>query len=221
MTDIRRAKTSAASNSTSFAPATHSRPDVTLQKPETQQTDSPIRHMSLQAYGRSAREMARLLHDQQITVDAPYQRPSVWTQEQRMNLVRSWLSGLPIPAIILAQRDRGADGSGPDYAAVDGKQRLEAATDWFFGDLAVPASWFQRDHIENTVNTDDGPYVAYSGLTLIGQRLMSNRAQLPTLEVGVVGLEEEAAMFDLVNTSGTAQTDEDLQRARDIAAPHT
>ena len=189
----------------------------------TLQTDAPLVHRSLHASNRGAREIARLAFEGDLDLNAPYQRPSVWTKTQQINLVRSWASGVPIPAIMV--NDRGTDawaranGSSPldtgdaCYVAVDGKQRVETAVAWFFGDLAVPASWFDPDAVEETVETDDGPYVTYKGLTLVAQRHFSNRAMLPTIEANASSVAEEADLYLLVNAAGTAQTETDLANA--------
>lgn len=189
----------------------------------TFQTDAPLVHRSLQASNRHAREVARLVTDGLLDAAPAYQRPSVWTRIQQVNLVRSWLLGIPVPAIML--NDRGSDAwrrtngtspldtGEPGYVAVDGRQRVEAAVAWFTGDLAVPASWFDPEHVEATVDTKDGAYVTYTGLTVVGQRLMSNRAMLPVIEANAISEAEEADLYLLVNTGGTAQSQDDLDHA--------
>lgn len=63
-----------------------------------------------------ARELADHVTPGRATVDAPYQRGPVWTTEQQVNLVRSWLLGPPHP-----------DDRQHEWAVVDGKQRQLAA----------------------------------------------------------------------------------------------
>lgn len=190
----------------------------------TFQTDAPLTHRSLHASNRSAREVARLAVEGEIDLNAPYQRPSVWTVTQRMLLVKSWCLGIPVPAIYLNDRGTHAwkvanggrsplDHGEAYYVVVDGKQRLESAVAWFFGDLAVPASWFAADAIETTIDTDDGAYVTYDGLTVVAQRHFTNRAMLPTIEANATTVAEEADLFMLVNTGGTEQTQADLDNA--------
>lgn len=196
--------------------------DAAHQTRMTRQSDAPIKHRSMHASNRQAREVARMVTSGDMDLNPPYQRPSVWTEDQRVNLVRSWLSGVPVPAVIVNTRGgNSAWETGPErsiiggcyYATVDGKQRIETAVAWFEGDLAVPASWFDPEVVETTVETDDGPYVTYAGLTIVGQRHMSNNAMLPVIEAGASSIEEEADLFLLVNTGGTAQTVEDLANA--------
>lgn len=64
------------------------------------------------------------------------------------------------------------------YACIDGQQRISTAREWFGDELAVPASWFPQEDVETTEETEDGPYVRWSGLTLIRQRHFANRAHL-------------------------------------------
>ena len=127
----------------------------------------------MQASNRSAREIARIFSDGDGDISPEYQRGSVWTEDQRIALVRSWLMGVPIPSIVINDRIFGAwpnDKRGPSggyaYSAIDGKQRIETAIAWFGGEFAVPASWFAPGDVEVTEETEDGPYVRYTGLAI-------------------------------------------------------
>lgn len=192
----------------------------------THQTNAPIVRQSLQASARSAREVARIFADGSGDLSPEYQRGSVWTEDQRVALIRSWLMGLPIPAVVLNDRlssdwPAQADGfpvGGFSYSVVDGKQRIETAIAWFAGDLAVPASWLDPEIVGATEDTDDGPYVRFDGLTESGQRLTSTRFLLPVVEASVASLREEAELYLLLNGAGTAQTDDDMANAERTAA---
>lgn len=189
----------------------------------TRQTPEPIKHRSLNASNRSAREVVRLLAAGDLS--PAYQRGSVWTNDQRIALIKSWLMGLPIPAVIINDRlnrswpadQDGFPVGGHLYAVVDGKQRIESATLWFEGKLAVPATWFPVDQLAETTPTNDGDYVTFLGLTAIGQRLFANRALLPVIETQVGTIQEEAELYLLINGQGTAQADGDLARAAEVA----
>lgn len=192
----------------------------------TLQTADPLEHSNLNASNRSARELARMVADGYMTLDPPYQRGDLWTTDQRIGLVRSWLTGVPIPAIIVNDRASAwwtdidaydPKGLGPNYAVIDGKQRTLCAIAWFAGDFGVPASWFDPEHVAATVDTDDGPYVTYLGLTVIGQRLMSNRALMPMAQGALPTVRAEAEIYCLVNGAGTPQTDADMTNAARIA----
>ncbi len=70
----------------------------------TLQTAAPIERLGLEDSYRSSRELVRMIHDGVMTVDTPYQRGSVWTLRQRIELIFSLLSGTPIPSIIANDR---------------------------------------------------------------------------------------------------------------------
>lgn len=152
-----------------------------------------------------------------ILLDSPYQRGPVWTTDQRIDLMRSWLQGVPIPAVVLNDRTGPTwdPNSTASYAVVDGRQRLETARAWLDGHLAIPASWLPPDWIATVADTDDGPYVRATMLAKPGrvQRLMDLtcvRAHLPTVEA-------EAALYLLLNGAGTPQSTLDLARATAVA----
>ncbi len=189
----------------------------------TRQTSKPLEHRSLNATNREAIGLARLVQEGDLLLDTPYQRGDVWTLDQRIALVESWLMGLPIPAMIINDRmtsswERSGDKLGPAYAMIDGKQRTLTAIAWFGGDYAVPASWFPAEEIDVSEDTDDGPYVRFTGLTLVGQRRFMRRAQIPVCEARAASLEEEAQIYLLVNGGGTAQTDDDMANAARVAS---
>lgn len=189
----------------------------------THQTSSPLRHHSLSASNRSAREVTRIVSDGDLS--PAYQRGSVWTNEQRIALIKSWLIGLPIPAVIINDRFEGPwptrrDGlpmGGHFSAVIDGKQRIETATMWFDGKLPVPATWFPADQVRETTLTSDGDYVTFLGLTTVARRYFVNRALLPVIETHVGSVEEEAELYLLINGQGTAQGNDDMDRAAKVA----
>jgi hypothetical protein len=191
----------------------------------TRQTAAPLGHVSLNVTNRIAGDLVGQWEAGYIDLNPPYQRGSVWTLDQRIALVRSWLMGVPIPACVLNRRDtagwvrnNGDDkGLGPVYAVVDGKQRLETAIAWLGGKLAIPASWYPTDLVETTEDTPDGPYVRYTGLTKIGQRKTYSQMFLPCAEAAVYTIQAEAEIYLLVNGGGTPQTDADMANATRIA----
>jgi hypothetical protein len=192
----------------------------------TRQTAAPLFHMSLNATNRFADFFVRSVDCGDMLLDTPYQRGDVWSSEQRMALVRSWLMGLPIPAVIINDRTspdwnranpQDRDGNGYAYAVIDGKQRILAAIAWFAGDLAVPASWFPAAHVETTEPTDDGPHVRFTGLTRVGQRFAEDRCVLPCAEGRLATVTQEAEVYMLVNGGGTPQTADDMANAARIA----
>jgi hypothetical protein len=141
--------------------------------------------------------------------------------------MRSLLSGIPVPTLIINDRhgqhwtdtdtyDRHSGGS-PSYAVVDGKQRLLCLKAWYDDELAVPASWIEPEMVDVTEPTSDGPYVRVSGLNELGRRATGERILLPVGEAQAGSLREEAEIYLLVNGGGTPQSDADMDNARRIA----
>ncbi|RKR92717.1 uncharacterized protein DUF262 [Micromonospora pisi] len=192
----------------------------------TRQTTAPLTHLSLNVTNRFADFFVRNVERGNILLDAPYQRGSVWSESQRMGLVRSWLMGLPIPAVVINDRTspdwaranpQDREGTGYVYAVIDGKQRILTAVAWFGGELRVPASWFPAKHVATTEDTDDGPHVRFTGLTEVGRRFAENRCVLPCAEGRLASVEQEAEVYLLVNGGGTPQTTTDMANARRVA----
>ncbi|MFI0900492.1 DUF262 domain-containing protein [Streptomyces sp. NPDC020983] len=194
----------------------------------TRQTTAPLEHLSLNASDRQAREIVRTFTEVLgIELRPPYQRGQAWTEDQQIALIRSWLTGTPTGVVILNDRTslewKEANGydpterDEPTYACIDGQQRITAACAWFGNELAVPASWFRAEDVTATEDTDDGPYVRWGGLTLPRQRHFANRAHLTVASARVATVQEEAAIYLLVNGGGTPQTDADMANAADVA----
>lgn len=142
-----------------------------------------------------------------FVLDTPYQRGQVWTPEQKVSMMESLLRGLPVGTIITNKREHGH----LQYI-VDGVQRISAARSFVDDEFAVPAWWFEDDEL--TVPADGG--VLYSQLSETGRRRLW-MLPMPSLEAAVDTVEEEAHIFDLINTAGTPQTSETIAAARRIA----
>lgn len=195
----------------------------------TRQTAAPFDHVSLNPSFQSAAWLARRVVEGEIEANPPYQRGGVWTEEQRIALVQTWLRGLPAGVVILADRCNSkwaAGNPGKDpyetgqgiWAVVDGKQRLTTAVMWFGSEFAIPASWLPADHVDTIEETDDGPYVRHNGLTLKGQRFMDRYCSLLVAETKDCATEaDEAAFYLLVNGGGTPQTGADMGNAARVA----
>lgn len=186
----------------------------------TRQTAQPLSEYRTEVVAGVASEIAGSLREY-LVLDPPYQRGAVWTEDQRMALVKSWLLGLPIPAVILNDRARNTwTDKAPDarhMAVVDGKQRIETALAWFSGDLYVPASWWPEDAVEMLTATEDGPYVNHFGLTRKVRTFARFQWKLPRIETRLATVREEAEMYLLVNGGGTAQTETDMANAAEVA----
>ncbi|AWI32722.1 DUF262 domain-containing protein [Streptomyces tirandamycinicus] len=198
----------------------------------TRQTQAPIEHTNFNPMFRRASAIVDDVRRGNLDLHPPYQRGSVWNDEQRMNLIESWLYGVPTGPIVLVDRANGKwkteDGQRPLYDDVDvamwgcadGQQRITTAMAWFDGEFAVPASWFDGEFLETTEETADGPYVRFTGLTKPGQ--LKFDLHLASFQVSedrtCTGMADEARTYLLINTSGTAQTSADLDNARRVAA---
>ncbi|MCM2430947.1 DUF262 domain-containing protein [Streptomyces sp. RKAG337] len=193
----------------------------------TRQTLAPIQHTSLAPSARPASTLVRSVDDGQLDLDPPYQRGAVWTVDQHIALVRSWLTGLPAGVVILSDRGNPAWAAATEdvyetgaaiWAAVDGKQRILTAKGWFDSQFAVPSSWFDPALVAETEATSDGPYVRHCGLTEAGQLKFDRRAQFQVAEFRTAAsIADEAAAFVLVNGGGTPQSRDDMNRARSAA----
>lgn len=193
----------------------------------SRQTSDALSRLPLSTSNRQARWLVKQVEDGDLDVNPPYQRGAVWTEDQQVALMRSLLSGVPVPTLIINDRhgqhwadtetyDR-RNPSGPSYAVVDGKQRLLCLKAWFAGELAIPASWLEAEWIESTEDTADGPYVRSTGLNDLGRRGSGERILLPVGEAQAGSLREEAEIYLLVNGGGTPQSDADMDNARRIA----
>lgn len=154
----------------------------------------------------------------EMDLNPPYQRGDVWTMEQQRNLVRSFISGIPVPAIILNDRHavkfRGFDGElDTRYGVIDGKQRIIAIVKWFSGELEVPAAWFSEDMLAPNLKTTNDTLVAYSQLSRPGQLICATDFTIPVAEGRMTNMAQEAEVFSLVNRAGTPMTMADLERA--------
>ncbi|WP_424892338.1 hypothetical protein [Streptomyces sp. XH2] len=82
----------------------------------------------------------------------------------------------------------------------------------------MPASWVDPKYVRTVEPTDDGPYVRHSGLTPVGQNMITSRAVFQVAEFATADtVAAEAAMYLLVNGGGTPQTDQDMAAARQVA----
>ncbi|SCL20426.1 Protein of unknown function DUF262 [Micromonospora pallida] len=186
----------------------------------TWQTTNPLTPLSTGFGVWSIDEYTERIRRGEMILDAPYQRGRRWTDDQRIALMRSWLQGVPIPAVLLNDRTGAAwHDSDPDahvtYAVVDGRQRLETALAWQAGNLAIPTSWLPTDWIRVAEDTDDGPYVRVTGLH--APRRIARLMDLPCVRARVGTVADEATIYLLVNGAGTPHAGADLDRAARIA----
>lgn len=176
----------------------------------------PLKHRSISSSARSLADLVHSVESGDLTLDTPYQRGDVWTDDQRRNLIKSLLLGIPIAALVINRRGdnraweetTGPVESGePYYACIDGKQRLTTVHMWMTDRLAVPAEWFLEARTP-------GRTVHFGELNIVRQRFFRNQAILPVAEATLGSIAEEAEVYDLINSAGTVHTQADLDRAR-------
>lgn len=116
-----------------------------------------------------------------IVLDAPYQRGSVWTVDQRRALIRSLLTGVPVASIIYASVPYGAipDRPGASYRVIDGKQRIETVQAFVRDEFTIPGWWLTPEWADDSVRGRD---VYYSDIPAPIRRDFANRP-LPGAEV--------------------------------------
>ena len=101
-----------------------------------------------------------------IDLDAPYRRGSVWTDDQRRNLIKSLAMGLPVGTLIISllpYREGGAS-----CRVVDGKQRIEAVRAFYRDEFTVPGWWFEEEDLSGPELREAD--VLFSQLSQRGQR---------------------------------------------------
>jgi hypothetical protein len=181
---------------------------------------------------------------EQIDFNAPYQRESVWTLDQRRALIKSLLMGVPVGSIVVSVLPYGWTEENFHYRVIDGKQRVLAVRAFHDNEFTIPASWLPEEC--NYEGDPDGWVTHAEGGRYLNSLLFTSR-HLPALEYkgtrAFVGfkmvtdkktgqpvrtaqwrdvtaeelLAAEAEIFMLINTAGTEQTEETLARAAELA----
>lgn len=113
-----------------------------------------------------------------------------------MNLIKSILQGVPIPSIIVNNRDWESDNY--RIAVIDGKQRITSILNFLGDSLAVPGEWFGVDM----------PFVHFGDLPIEKQRHF-RQSTLAFSEGQLRSIEEEQYVFELVNFGGVPQGQKD------------
>lgn len=193
----------------------------------TRQTREPLRRMGLNPGSQPLTIIVGHVRAGRLDLAPAYQRPSVWTEDQRIALVYSWMSGINVPAVTISDRssptwkDRATydirTTSEGIWACIDGRQRIETAVMWMDGEFAVPASWFLPGAVETVEATSDGPYVRYTGLTSFGQASSTDRTLVLVDTAELPSLRDEARLYSVLNGGGTPQTTADMDNADRVA----
>jgi len=148
----------------------------------------------------------------ELDLDPPYQRGDLWNEEQRVNLIKSILQGLPIGVIFLNSRD-----IMEPVRVVDGKQRVLALRAFLNGELAVPREWF-ADEKDRPKNPDVAPESADKDLITVDDLtepglLHFKMHAVAVYETNFKTEDEERELYLRINFGGVAHTDEDRARA--------
>lgn len=136
--------------------------------------------------------------DERYDFNPPYQRASVWTPEQRVELIRSLMQGLPIGAVFLNRRS-----ILEPQRVVDGKQRLETLLMWIRDEVHVPRDWFPASHLCVIPGGTAGDVVSWSDLSLLGQRHLGNDWSIAAYETELRTEAQEAELYARINYGGT------------------
>lgn len=172
------------------------------------------------AFDQTNRPFHGLLLGESLNFDASYQRGDVWTDEQRVNLIKSVMQALPIGVIFLNFRSWA---EAP--VVVDGKQRLKALLGFMNDEFSVPFAWFADADTEASdypslradANVSLSGQVLFSQMTDTGQGRLKRNA-IAFYETRFPTEEQERELYLRINTAGTAHTSEDLLRAGADAA---
>ncbi|MFD8654976.1 DUF262 domain-containing protein [Streptomyces mirabilis] len=182
----------------------------------TLQTAVPLEELHKNQLNMNVGSLVSWARQGQADFDPPYQRKKVWGLRRRRLLVYSLLRGLAVGTITVNRRDSArfsAPGyerhKSPAWAVIDGKQRWQTIVMFSVGELSVPMSWWEPKALTGEFEeTDDGPYVRYSQLTMRGQ-VAFDSSTIPYDEVSVPSIEEEERVFELINFGGVPQGEED------------
>ncbi|WP_417744814.1 DUF262 domain-containing protein [Rosistilla oblonga] len=162
------------------------------------ETKQPLRRLSLQQTNRPIETLRFWSESGDLLIDPPYQRGDVWGLKRRRNLIRSILLGIPIPSIIINNRESAEWVNDQSIAVIDGRQRIQSVLGFLNSRFAVPGEWFGLDDM-----------VRFAELPIVDQRRMRNKP-LAFSEGSLKTLEDEREVFELVNFGGVPQGETDL-----------
>lgn len=163
----------------------------------------------LQNYAMTVVDACAISRPGMYDLNPPYQRGLVWTDEQRENLIRSLLEG--IPTGIVYRNFRGYKREDV-YSIIDGKQRIDTIRRFYAGEMTVPAHWFRLEDLHpdfpTRMDEDANDYVhpdsrvSYIGLSDQGQRVF-DMSNLAVYETHLLSPAMEEELYDRVNYGGT------------------
>lgn len=132
-----------------------------------------------------------------MLLDPPYQRGDVWGPVRQRNLIKSILTGVPIPSIVINDRFGAGWGGYVSCCVIDGKQRITAILKFIDGKLDVPGEWF------------DMPGMVFFDRIPISYQRRFRMTPLQVCEGQLPSEEMEREIFDLINFGGVPQGESD------------
>ena len=96
-------------------------------KPLLEELDERSSQIRFEAIDFSVGELIRLHSDREVLIQPAFQRMFRWTQAQQSRLIESMLLGLPVPQIVLFQREDGV------LELIDGLQRISSLIQFITG----------------------------------------------------------------------------------------
>jgi hypothetical protein len=201
----------------------------------------PLERLNLNTYAWTAQHfMGGWRREDPFDFDAPYQRGAVWSLDQKRNLIRSLVIGLPVGVVIYSELplsgSHATDPAHPERVCriIDGKQRILAIRQFTEGEFTVPAAWFNdepgevawdglRDQDRRAIENANVPGIGYvshytyvygksGGIVRDDKGRAKIRRRTPEETIAA-----EAELFLLVNMGGTAHDASTLARAAEVA----
>ena len=106
-----------------------------------------VQDSELSVNGQDLQNLYNLYYSKKLTVNRRYQRKLVWSLDEKVQLVDSVVHELPIPLVLLAQRQRSG---GATFEIIDGLQRLEAFFSFMENKFPYDGRYFDLDTFGDT-----------------------------------------------------------------------
>jgi hypothetical protein len=167
--------------------------------------------LSYEPTTKSVQDILNYFEKDQLKLNPPFQRNSVWADKDRAKLIDSIVNGFPVPSVYLHERREGGQ---IVYDVIDGKQRLESIL-MFMGKL-----WGRGRFDANVLwpGSQERELVSWRGM----QRNGSDHAILSyRIPVHIVrgGLAEVIELFVRINSTGKALSTAERRKARYHKSP--
>ena len=101
----------------------------------------------LSVNGQDLQNLYNLYYSNKLTVNRRYQRKLVWSLDEKIQLVDSVVNELPIPLVLLAQRQRSDSAT---YEIIDGLQRLQSFFAFMENKFPYDGRYFDLDTFGDT-----------------------------------------------------------------------